>query len=231
MRSGASRVAPEELAPSPPAGVPVFVPLSKLRQQTVLPRRGGRVDFSHPHTKQPNANLGQPYDAFDAAKTAYIFVSHRWLRPGNGAAGHPDDAANHKLRLIVRACEDLQGGPNAPIPADFEIAVWVDFCCIDQDGAPASELEQLGALIQQCDLLLTPVHDPGHKEWAYPTLVTNWYTQYKAAGWAEYWSRGCRGAAPAPSSAPHAALPLPRAPALAPSLGTSPRRLGYKSNM
>ena len=133
----------------------VFIPLSKLRQQTVLPRRGREAQFCHPHTGQPNANLGQPYADFDAEKTAYIFVSHRWLRPGNGAAGHPDDEHNHKLRLIIRACEKLQG-PNAPIPEHFEVAVWLDFCCIDQDGAPASELEQLGELIGQCGASRAP---------------------------------------------------------------------------
>ena len=49
---------------------------------------------------------------------------------------------------------------------------------------------QLGALIQRCDLLLTPVHDPGHKQWALPTAVRNWYEEYKAEAWEVYWSRG-----------------------------------------
>ena len=39
------------------------------------------------------------------------------------------------------------------------MAVWVDFCCIDQDGAPASELDNLGNLIADCDMILTPVVD------------------------------------------------------------------------
>ena len=69
-----------------------------------------------------------------------------------------------------------------------------DYCCIDQDGAPASELDNLGNLMEACDLMLTPVVDVEHQKWAYPEgSVSNWFDQYLAPGWKEYWSRGwCR---------------------------------------
>ena len=71
--------------------------------------------------------------------------------------------------------------------------MWLDFCCIDQDGAPSSELEQLGALISLCDLVLVPVIDHNHREWSIPAAWSNEFEEYKAAGWTEYWGRAwCR---------------------------------------
>ena len=72
-----------------------------------------------------------------------------------------------------------------------------DYCCIDQDGAPASELDNLGNLMEACDLMLTPVVDVDHQKWKRPQdqgkVITNWFDEYLAPGWKEYWSRGwCR---------------------------------------
>lgn len=170
------------------------MPLSELKKLSIFPRRGRVEGFKHPVTGQPNNNVARPYSSFNHKKTVFIFISHRWLRPGKGSMGHPDSEGNPKLTLVIRACEKLQGS-NAPVPADFEVAVWLDFMCIDQDGAPASELEQLGELIQMCDLVLTPIHDPKHAtDWTYPgQIFSNWYDDYKAQGWQEYWSRAwCR---------------------------------------
>jgi hypothetical protein len=62
-----------------------------------------------------------------------------------------------------------------------------------RDAAPASELENLGGLISGCDLMLTPVVDGGHAEWAYPVVWRDYFSEYQAAGWQEYWSRSwCR---------------------------------------
>ena len=135
-----------------------FMSLKDLKAHGRLPRYGGDKDFKHPVTGQPNANLCRPRESFDASKTIFVFVSHRWLRPSwePPAAGHPDDEENRKYKLILAALEYLCG-KNAPIPEGMEVAVWVDFSCIDQDGAPASELDNLGNLIAGCDLILTPV--------------------------------------------------------------------------
>ena len=47
--------------------------------------------------------------------------------------------------------------------------------------------------MQACDLMLTPVVDVDHKQWAYPSTAGNWFDEYLAPGWKEYWSRGwCR---------------------------------------
>ena len=110
-----------------------------------------------------------------------------------GSRGHPDDDDKSKYKLILAALKKLSGTAASPIPEGFQIAVWLDFCCIDQDGAPSSELEQLGALISLCDLVLVPVIDHNHREWSYPARWSNHFEQYKAAGWTEYWDRAwCR---------------------------------------
>ena len=49
----------------------------------------------------------------------------RWLRPGNGPRGHPDDDEQRKYKLIVAALKKLCGGANTPIPEGMQVAVWV----------------------------------------------------------------------------------------------------------
>ena len=51
--------------------------------------------------------------------------------------------------------------------------------------------------MQACDLMLTPVVDVDHKQWKLPQeqgkTVSNWFDEYLAPGWKEYWSQGwCR---------------------------------------
>jgi len=94
----------------------------------------------------------------------------------------------------VEACERLRG-LRAPIPEDMNIALWIDYSCIDQDSAPAEELEErMAALIGVCDLVLTPIEDhAGHESWSLPIAITNGIEDYKAAAWQEYWRRAwCR---------------------------------------
>ena len=123
--------------------------------------------------------------------------SRRWLRPCNDPRGHPDDDQRHKYKLVVAALEKLRGGADTPIPAGIQVAVWIDYCCIDMDGVPAAELDNLGNLIQACDLVVTPVVDVDHQQWKAPYEegrgVSNWYDEYLAEGWKEFWTRGwCR---------------------------------------
>ena len=56
---------------------------------------------------------------------SYTQLLHRWLRPGPGIEGHPDNEANDKLRLTVCACEALQ----RELPPGVGVAVsaaWVE---------------------------------------------------------------------------------------------------------
>lgn len=177
------------------ASVPTrFVRLDKLRAHGSLPRFGSQPDFVHPVTGEPNVNLCQPREEFDEARTFFVFISHRWARPGQGARGHPDDSDHSKFHLVLDALDMLRNLSKAsPVPQDLEVAVWMDYCCIDQDGAPASELNNLGNLIAACDALITPIIDPDHSQWDYPELWSDYFAEYCASGWQEYWSRGwCR---------------------------------------
>jgi len=170
-----------------------FVPLSKLRQHGCIPRRGSRDGFVHRLTGQPNCNLCVSKATFDARKTCFCFVSHRWLRPGNGETGHPDDEQNSKFALILAFCEALCAGAASPVPEDFEVALWIDFACINQDTDPREDLSHLHEIIAGCDIIFTPVVDPGYTRWSYPSQVFSWLRDYQSPPFLDYLQRGwCR---------------------------------------
>ena len=168
-----------------------FVPEADLKDLKYLPRRGCNEDFVHKVTGRGNNTVHQPVAFFEGRKVCFVFISHRWLRPGNGARGTPDDDDNSKCKLILAALEELRG-PNAPVPEDVEFAIWLDYSCMDQDAAPGSELQELHSIVAACDLMLTPIVDKDHTKWEAPTPlpVAGWLEAYKAPAWEEYWSRG-----------------------------------------
>ena len=140
-----------------------------------------------------NSHLCQPRESFDTQKTWFVYVSHRWLRP---AQGHPDDEGRNVYQLILKALERLVGESkrsSGALPAGVEIAVWHAYCCVDPDGALASELHGLASLLQSCDLVLTPVVDHDHTRWALPQAWGDIFRHYHAEGWKEHWTRAwCR---------------------------------------
>ena len=168
-----------------------FVPFTAFEACGHIPRFGSNKEFVHPLSKVRNENLCQPLDKFDRSRTAFIFVSHRWITPHPGATGHPDDVERHsKYALVCEAVRRLQAGPSSPIPEHFKVALWVDYSCVDQDDSPAAELEErMATLVGLCDLLLTPVVDPEHKKWALPLTFENAIEDCQASAWKEYWKR------------------------------------------
>ena len=156
-----------------------FIPFADFKRQGRIPRRGHKENFEHPTTGQPNTNLCRPRSTFDERFTVFFFISHRWLSPG-GAAGHPDNQENSKFELIVEAVDKIMDS-NPMLGEGCQAAIWIDFGCVDQDlENPADELNELHEIIAQCDVLLTPVHDPMHAEWELPTTIMDWYKEYKA---------------------------------------------------
>ena len=176
---------------------PWFIPEDELVKCSTFPRRGSDPDFSHPVTRQRNANLVRPYANFDHENTCFVFVSHRWLRARIGPEGHPDNAEGAKCLLLNKVWDKLRG-PNAEVPAHMKFAIWVDYGCIDQDGEPGKELvEQIRMIMAHCDMLVIPVVDPAWGRW-HENLTelpddVGWLANYKAEPFVEYLERGwCR---------------------------------------
>ncbi len=171
-----------------PVAEAVFIPFEDLKRHGVIPRRGHNEGFKHALTGQANAELCRPKSSFDASKTLFLFVSHRWLSPG-GADGHPDNREGVKHALIVEAVEKLLRGKHMKAE-DWVVAVWIDYGCVDQDlENPAAELDELHEIIAQVDVVLTPVYDPGHADWEYPRKWFDFHSDYRAPAFQEYWGR------------------------------------------
>lgn len=83
---------------------------------------------------------------------------------------HPDDKDCSKFKLIISAIESLQKGEHSPLPPGTEIALWIDWCCINQDKLPEREKLNMAKVLEACDIVLTPVIDNHHASWQYPDV-------------------------------------------------------------
>ena len=68
---------PSKVAPLEEAVPTRFMLFRELVAHGRMPRFGSEAGFVHPVTGEPNANLCKPREAFDPAKTCFVFVSHR----------------------------------------------------------------------------------------------------------------------------------------------------------
>src|SRR5689334_17664564 len=105
----------------------------------------------------------------DRNNSILIFISHCWLRGWYGAEGwdgrpHPDNANGDKYKLCI---EGIQNVVDSLAKGMKECYVCLDFGCINQDGSPAGELKQLDKIVQCCDCIFTPIHDPDHESWEF----------------------------------------------------------------
>lgn len=138
-------------------------------------------------------------DSIDRNNSFLIFVSHCWLRGHPAAEGwrgdpHPDNLAGDKYHLCARGIEMLK---RDFAPRVQNCYIWLDFGCINQDGNPAGELEQLDLLVQCCDCIFTPIVDTDHEQWSLSPEIHNIFYEYKAKPWNDgphaYLNRGwCR---------------------------------------
>jgi hypothetical protein len=103
-----------------------FVPEATLHRLQRIPRRGSDADYTHALTGHPNDNVHQPLSSFDKDETCFVFISHRWLRPGDRLNGHPDNDEDDKCRLILQALSKLRG-EKSPVPAGVQFAVWIEY--------------------------------------------------------------------------------------------------------
>ena len=111
---------------------PKFISLTDFKKHGRMPRCGSTKGFKHPVTGQPNAesSILRLKSSFNEKKTVFIFVSHRWLSPGQGAKGHPDNEENAKYKLLLKLIEQLLKGEASPVPDDFEVALWIGEPCL-----------------------------------------------------------------------------------------------------
>jgi len=104
-----------------------FVSLKQLCEEAKFSRHGNGFCPSHPRS------------SFDGSVTLFVFLSHRWFEPhSDPTKAHPDHPTqgSPKLRLVLEACDRLLKA----MPSDFEVAIWMDWMALNQDGNPAAEL-------------------------------------------------------------------------------------------
>lgn len=145
-----------------------------------------------------NADLNVNLDSIDRDNSFLVFISHCWLRGYPGAVGydkrpHPDNSEDDKFKLCVKGIDQaiLQFAPKVK-----NCYVWLDYGCINQDGSPAGELEQLDKIVECCDVIFTPIYD-ADTSWVMAKSFSNVITEYKAKLWNDgpyaYLNRGwCR---------------------------------------
>ena len=162
-----------------------FLPFGVLAKLNMFPRFGTPMCQTRPRS------------SFDAARTLFVVLSHRWLSPSEDPQhSHPDLPFNGspKLKLLMELLTRIK----LKLPPDFQIAVWMDWMCLEQSTDTASELgDTLHGIIASSDLLVSIVYDSEHQKWKYPEMVTDWLVDYKAQAWngssESHWQRAwCR---------------------------------------
>lgn len=173
----------------------LYIDFDQLKILNEFPRCG---DPSKPY----NLNLGFDIRNLPLGEVLLIFVSHCWMRGGKGPTGmyetdlrpHPDNEEHHKFALLLAAVERVHQGM---APDAKKIYLWIDFCCINQDGDPAGELKQLDQIVAYSDCILTPLVDEEWDQWELDYTLGRIFVDYKAKRWNEgkyaYLNRGwCR---------------------------------------
>jgi hypothetical protein len=160
-----------------------FIDFDDLKQRRAFPR--------FPDGQCPTIDLAR----IERSDSFVVFLSHNWLRGWYGASGwsgyaHPDDDGDEKFHLTIEAVERVKRNM---APGMMKCYVWVDFCCINQDGNPADELNNLPSIIQACDCILTPVVDKDHAYVPFFEWKGSFLESYCAKSWSLYLTRAwCR---------------------------------------
>mmetsp|Transcript_14648 Transcript_14648/g.34823 ORF Transcript_14648/g.34823 Transcript_14648/m.34823 type:complete len:560 (-) Transcript_14648:757-2436(-) len=125
-----------QIAPRAPFQMPLMtaVPFSALRGLGRLPRRDTSVSNEERGWQGPVPAHLLPEDAI------VLFLSHRWLQPGN-----PDDEEGTKYKQIMKLMELIAEELGGDRFTD-RLYLWADYCCIDQVLALGNSL-WLGATL------------------------------------------------------------------------------------
>lgn len=106
-------------------------------------------------------------DEITHSKVFIVFISHAWITTEStsqdsprdictGEITHPDTADSANYNLCVEGIDRIR--QNHTIGME-ECYLWIDYCCLNQDLNPVLELQELDAIMECCDCLLTPIVD------------------------------------------------------------------------
>lgn len=125
-----------------------------------------------------------PAEKVNRSISIIVFISHTWMRPteyydGYDTQPHPDNSSGDKFRLCVEGIEKIMTNL---APGFKECHLWIDYCCLDQDNNPAEDLDRLDNIMEFCDIIFTPIHDPDIRQEAAPDMRKS-LVEYEADGW------------------------------------------------
>lgn len=132
-----------------------------------------------------NANYTIPLSAIgeeSREKSLFIFISHRWLRSNSKCSGwsgrpHPDTARNDGFKLCLKGIEQII---KQMASSTLECYLWMDYCCLNQNALNEAEVLNLDKVIELCDAVFTPVHDPDYDSWNYHHTSEPHFSMYQS---------------------------------------------------
>lgn len=104
----------------------------------------------------------------------FIFISHAWVGTQN-----PDDESTSKYKLSIRGIQELM---TILYLGKKKCYIWFDYSCINQDNVDTNELTCLNKIMTIFTCTFTPIHDPGHESWTFPSESKSILRDYAAEG-------------------------------------------------
>lgn len=118
-----------------------------------------------------------------------VFISYRWVNRDPWAR-YPDNEENEQYHRILRAVEEyLRLYPTISLD---NLAIWIDFACIDQDH-PMPGISALPLIIAQCNALISLVDEQYHQRaWCSVEvmMIQALRERYKLHAWYEHVEEG-----------------------------------------
>jgi hypothetical protein len=105
-------------------------------------------------------------------KSLFLYVSYRWLRSSMETSlqgewegkPHPDNKRNDVMKLCVKGIEQII---KLMAPSSIETYLWIDYCCLNQDHRTEPQMLSLPKVMELCDAVFVPIHDPDYDTWDY----------------------------------------------------------------
>jgi len=112
----------------------------------------------------------------DTDESVLIFVSHRGIYQSDECRASVDTQHHDKYKLL---CESVEKLMTLLIPGAKECYLWMDCICINENnGTESTSLPPLDVIMENCDLILTPMFDPSVSD-----TIHNAEDPYEARPW------------------------------------------------